>query len=321
MAKPHDFPDSSLTKRGGYQPAKFFGWFFVLLFFANLFFGTAYFFTGSPFDIGGKYEKPGPAPDITDYPFKFSAGFPFPPAILNFKEISLTGGESSYEWTRINYMSQLESVRFAGFRESLGVPSILQIKDTSSISPNAMRKIAGKSHDDPAVFAALSERLAKLDSGWIAVLAVPDKSLNLFSPSKSGDGLPNGDPEDWNPALIGALPEGAVPDIRVRLSNLLPDYEYPLAIAAGKSAPLLIAGSHGSLLKLDESGRLIERAKLSGEWLPIGGIISGNTFVGMDIVVLFRRIIAIVFLITPILAYLSFAAASRKHGDHQSPGR
>lgn len=285
------------------------GWIFVFIFAANLIAGWAYFFTGSPFSIGEKYQSELSMPDLTVFPHSFSAAYPYPPAILNFEEISGNDGIAKFEWKRINYLAQIDGKTLNGAAETGAIPSIGQIKDSSSLRPDAMKLLSGKAHDDPVVFKVLSRRLAHLKSGWIAEVSVAERTLNLYQPVAQQSVADTLGDSKFSPVIAPPLPQGVTPDIVIKLSRFYSDFEFPLMIAAGISAPILVVGSHGTLLKLDESGKLLAKTRLSGDWTPAGGIIHGRTIVGMDIVSIFRRIITIIFLALPLLAYLSFAYA------------
>jgi len=301
----------------------FVGWVLVLLFLCDILCIGVFWFHGASADVANLYVKPASLPDLTRFPYSIAAAWPYPPVIFDFAEKEVAGGEEGreYTWLRMNYISQVDDRVFNLVHPAQGSPSIANLNNASTVRTGLMQKMQGKNHDDPIVLNILSRRIVKLDSGWVAEIEIEGKKINFYPPKDEGRAESIIDDNEPKASLAPLLEPGAAPTISKPLSGYFERNEWPLVIARGGDVPILVAGSRGTVVKLDESGRFLGSAKISkgtgsdseasGFWTPIGGVYMGKYLVSADTVLSVRRFLVIVLLATPLLAYLSFAWARR----------
>ncbi len=318
----------------------------VIVFLLDIAAISFFWFYGATIDTGDQYSKTPAKKDLTSFPYRYSAAWQYPPVIYDFAEVSDSSAGNGdftekYTWLRMNYLAQANPPEFHSNNPAVGAPSIIHLQDTTTVRTDLMQLLQGKQHNDPQVVQVLSKRIVKLDNGWIAEVDVPAKSLNFYLPESSNIKASNSNTSGIEVSIAPLLNSDAKPVIVKSLNNYLSDNEYPLTLATGKSAPMLVACSRGTLLKLSESGHLIEKTKITGEisttaeskegrfvkktapddfWEPIGGVFLGKHLVGVDTVLLIRRMMVIVLLATPLFAYLSFAWAIDRSKRHDKYG-
>ncbi|MEP0814987.1 MAG: hypothetical protein HRF49_10025 [bacterium] len=275
-----------------------------------------FWFHGAPSDAGELYGRTPRMPDLSAFPYKYSAAWPYPPIVLEFSASqSRTGGGAgksapNYTWTRMNYLSQLDEPVYREDAPQLGVPPMTMAASLESLRPDRAAVMQGKAADDPALVGVLARRILKLDDGWIAEIDVPGKALNLYAPQV-----------ELNPAQVTfkePLKKGQRPDLIKDLRGKLTGGEVPLAIAKGADCAIAVLGSRGTLLKFDRGGRYLDKSVVtagdeaaSEYWEPVGGVLLGKRLVGADTVLQVRRILALVLFAAPLCAYLAFAWARR----------
>jgi hypothetical protein len=320
-------PRAKRGKRAGF--ARFVGIVCIVLFALDVVSITVFWFHGAPLDTGKLYETPFTLPNLHKFPYMFAAAYTFPPVIFNFDEdpdAADAGGNGGYTWLRMNYLAQIDPPEFNLDHPAIGSPSIVNVGNMRSVRHDLMKQIQSKPHDCPEVVTVLSRRLAELKNGWVAEIDVPSKTLAFYSPETTGAASKPEMAEGPQVAFTPVLQSGATPSITKPLSDYLPSNEYPLAIALGKEGMLLIACSRGTLLKLDSNGGFVAETRIVGKaesknadgvsaqvppthdfWMPVGGIWMGEKLIGVDTVLMLRRIMVVVLLATPLLAYLALA--------------
>lgn len=311
-----------------------FGVMSVLIFLLDLIAIVLFWFHGAPADTGALYKKDAISLDVKKFPFCYSAAWQYPPVIYDFAESDTKHNgkvsELKYTWVRMNYLVQADPPEYPNRNPAIGVPSIIHVTDTTTIRTDLMQELQGKSHNAPQVVHVLSKRIVKLDSGWIAEIEIPEKSLNFYSPQSSGQYNSNPESKEIQVAFAPLLIPGSKPEISKSLDGYLDANEYPLIIAVGHSAPILVACSRGTLLKFTENGELIDKTSITLEtsssadsgsdkpaslsslhdfWVPVGGVLMGRQLVGADTILIVRRIMVIILLSAPLIAYLAFAWA------------